>query len=417
MPTLETSFLGVQSPNPFWVASSPLADKKINVTRAFEAGWGGVVWKTIGEKVTNTSSRYASMDQHSEKAIGFSNIELISDRPLEDNLREASQIIQEWPDRAVVLSLMAATKRESWKELVKKAEDTGCHALELNFGCPHGMNERGMGSVVGQDPEIASMITEWVVEASSLPVVVKLTPNVHSVVPVGRAVVQKGCSGLSLINTIQSVMGVDLDTFIPYPRVGEQSAFGGYSGPGVKPIALKMIASIRQDPVTSRVPASGMGGISNWRDAAEFLLLGASNVQVCTAVMKYGFRIIEDMCEGLLNWMEEKGFASVQDFQGKSVDKITDWENLDLNYHVIASIDQEKCINCGICYIVCEDASHQSIRMIRDESSSSPNRYEIIEEKCIGCNLCQIVCPVEGCITMYENRRGPPLTWKDLQRK
>jgi dihydropyrimidine dehydrogenase (NAD+) subunit PreA len=259
------------------------------------------------------------------------------------------------------------------------------------------------------------MVVEWVMEAASIPVITKLTPNVHSVVPTGRSVVKAGSNGLSLINTIQSVTGIDLDTFVPNPNVGGQSAFGGYCGPAVKPIALKMLTTIAQDPITSKVPVSGIGGISTWKDAVEFMLLGSTTVQVCTAVMKYGFRIIEDMCEGLSNWMDEKGFKTIYDFIGKSVPTLINWEDLDINYHIVAHINQDKCIHCGLCYIACEDASHQSINLTYGKPY---NTYSIKEEECVGCNLCKIVCPVDNCIDMIVQRKGEEyLNWKEFQRR
>jgi dihydropyrimidine dehydrogenase (NAD+) subunit PreA len=277
------------------------------------------------------------------------------------------------------------------------------------------MTERGMGAAVGQDPEIAKMVVEWVMEKARIPVITKLTPNVHSVVPTGKAVVEAGTHGLSLINTIQSVTGVDLDSFVPNPNVGGKTTFGGYCGPAVKPIALKMLTSIAQNNITRKVPVSGIGGIGTWRDAVEFMLLGASNVQVCTAAMKYGFRIVEDMCEGLNNWMDEKGFKKLDEFIGKSLSTVTHWEELDINFHIVANINQDKCIHCGLCYIACEDGSHQSINL----SFGKPyNTYSIKEDECVGCNLCQIMCPVDDCITMVEQRKGDEyLNWKEFQRR
>ena len=415
MAILSSNFLGIKSPNPFWLASAPPTDKQINVLRAFEAGWGGVVWKTLGTQIKNVSSRYSSVDYNGSRIMGFNNIELISDRPLDINLREIKECIRLFPDRAMIVSLMADNNRESWHDLIAQAEDTGAHGLELNFGCPHGMTERGMGAAVGQDPEIARMVVGWVMERATIPVITKLTPNVHSVVPTGRASVEAGSNALSLINTIQSVTGIDLDTFVPRPNVAGKSVFGGYCGPAVKPIALKMLATLSQDPVTSKVPISGIGGISNWKDAVEFMLLGATTVQVCTAVMKHGFRIVEDMCEGLSNWMDEKGFQTVDEFVGKSVPKLTHWEDLDINYHIVAEINQDKCIHCGLCYIACEDASHQSINL---EYGKPYNTYSIKEEECVGCNLCKLICPVESCISMVEKRKGEEyLNWKEFQRR
>ncbi len=347
--------------------------------------------------------------------MGFNNIELISDRPLDINLKEIKECLKLFPDRAMIVSLMADNDRKSWHELIKKVEDTGAHGLELNFGCPHGMTERGMGAAVGQDPEIACMVVEWVMEVATIPVITKLTPNVHSVVPTGRSVVKAGTNAISLINTIQSVTGVDLDTFVPNPYVAGKSVFGGYCGPAVKPIALKMLTTIAQDEMTGKMPISGIGGVSTWKDAVEFMLLGASNVQVCTAAMKYGFRIIEDLCEGLNNWMDEKGFNTLNDFIGKSVPTVTHWEDLDINYHHVADINQDKCIHCGLCHIACEDTSHQAIKLTYGDPY---NTYTIIDENCVGCNLCMLVCPVEKCITMKEQRVAPEyVNWIEWQKR
>src|SRR6266404_6165801 len=415
MANLQTDFLGIHSPNPYWLASAPPTDKQINVLRAFEAGWGGVVWKTLGSQIKNVSSRYSAVDFNGGRVMGFNNIELISDRPLDLNLEEIAECVRLFPDRAMIVSLMADNDKKSWHDIIKKVEDTGAHGIELNFGCPHGMTERGMGATVGQDPEIACMVVEWVMEAATIPVITKLTPNVHSVVPTGRSVVKAGSNALSLINTIQSVTGIDLDTLVPNPNVGGKSVFGGYCGPAVKPIALKMLTTIAQDEVTNKVPVSGIGGVSTWKDAVEFMLLGAGNAQVCTAVMKYGFRIIEDLCEGMNNWMDEKGFKTINDFIGKSVPTITHWEDLDINYHHVANINQDKCIHCGLCFIACEDTSHQSISLTYGKPY---NTYAIKEEECVGCNLCQLICPVEDCISMVVQRKGDEyLNWKEFQRR
>jgi dihydropyrimidine dehydrogenase (NAD+) subunit PreA len=415
MADIKSNFLGIKSPNPFWLASAPPTDKKINVLRALEAGWGGVVWKTLGPQIKNVSSRYSSVDYGGKRIMGFNNIELISDRPLSINLKEIREVLKEFPDRAMVVSLMAENSREAWHELIKQTEDTGAHGIELNFGCPHGMSERGMGSAVGQNPEIAKRIVEWVMEKATIPVITKLTPNVHSVTPTATAVAQAGTNGLSLINTIQSITGVDLDTFEVRPNVGGQSAYGGYCGPAVKPIALKFLHSLSKNAAFNKIPISGIGGVTTWQDAVEFMLLGATNVQVCTAVMKYGFRIIEDLTSGLSNWMDEKKFKSIDDFVGLSVKKVTDWERLDMNFHIVANIDQSKCIHCGLCYVTCEDTSHQAINILK---GSPYNEYTIKEPECVGCNLCKLVCPVDECITMVEQRVGDEyLNWTEFQKR
>ncbi|HED37725.1 MAG TPA: NAD-dependent dihydropyrimidine dehydrogenase subunit PreA, partial [Ignavibacteria bacterium] len=298
---------GIKSPNPFWLASAPPSNCAYQNCKAFEQGWGGTVWKTIGEPVMNVCNRYGSLDVNGMKMAGLNNIELISDRPIEKNLKEIAETKKLWPDRAVVVSLMVESKKETWQEIVKKTIDTGCDGIELNYGCPHGMSERGMGAAVGQVPEYCQMITEWVIEVSTIPVLVKLTPNVTDIVYSARAAKRANADGLSLINTLNSIIGIDLNTLEIKPSVAGKSGHGGYAGPAVKPIALYMVSKVAQDPEVS-LPISGIGGINNWKDALEFILLGSSSVQVCTAVMHHGFRIVEDMIEGLSNWMDEKGF-------------------------------------------------------------------------------------------------------------
>jgi dihydropyrimidine dehydrogenase (NAD+) subunit PreA len=304
---------------------------------------------------------------------------------------------------------MVESKREAWHEIVKRSQDTGCDGFELNFGCPHGMSERGMGAAMGQVPEYTCMVTEWVKEVSEIPVIVKLTPNVTNIIPPGKAAQNGGADAVSLINTINSIMGVDIDTMIPYPNVNGMAAHGGFCGPAVKPIALNMVSELRRD-AEFNIPISGIGGISNWRDAVEFMLLGAGTVQVCTAVMHYGYRIVEDMIDGLNNYLDEKGFASVNDIIGASAGRITDWGNLDLNYDVKAHVNVENCIRCNLCYVACEDGAHQSFDFQEVDGLRYPH---VIESECVGCNLCYLICPSPGAITMERRDDGShPQSWK-----
>jgi dihydropyrimidine dehydrogenase (NAD+) subunit PreA len=410
MADLSCDCAGIKSPNPFWVASGPPANTAYQVMRAFDAGWGGAVWKTIGEPIVNTTSRYGSVDLQTYRVMGFNNIELISDRSIADNLREIAEVKRRYPRHAVVASLMVESKREVWHEMVKRAEDAGADGLELNFGCPHGMSERGMGAAVGQVPEYTKLITSWVKEVARTPVLVKLTPNITDVTYIGAAAREGGADGLSLINTINSIMGIDLDSLAPRPIVDGRSSHGGYCGPAVKPIALNMVSAVARHPGIG-LPISGIGGVASWQDAAEFLLLGSSSVQVCTAIMHYGFRIVEDMIDGLSNWMDEKGFATLQDVRGKSLERVVDWGDLNLNYKVVAEIHRDKCIGCHLCYIACEDGAHQSIRLGKDDKVP-----QIVDELCVGCNLCMLVCPVQGCITMKEVPTGrAPTSWRQYQ--
>lgn len=413
MADLSCKIAGVSSPNPFWLASGPPSDKQYNVERAFEAGWGGVVWKTLGEEgppVVNVSSRYGSVDFNGHRMMGLNNIELITDRPLQVNLDEITAVKKAWPDRAMVVSLMVPCNEKAWQEILKKVEQTGCDAVELNFGCPHGMSERGMGSAVGQVPEYIEEVTGWCKTHTNLPVFVKLTPNISDIRHPARAALKGGADAVSLINTINSIVSVDLDIMAPTPTVAGKGVHGGYCGPAVRPIAMSMVSEIARDPETRGLPISGIGGVGSWTDAAEFIALGCGSIQVCTAVMRYGFRIIDDMVDGLSNWMDEKGYQCLEDFRGAAVPNVTDWQYLDLNYQTIASIDQEKCVECGLCYIACEDTSHQAIAAERDENGK--RIYTVIEHECVGCNLCHLVCPAPGCITMNEVDNGLPyMNW------
>src|SRR3982751_1531532 len=411
MADLSINFAGIKSPNPFWLASAPPTNMGAMIERAFDAGWGGAVWKTLGDPITNVSSRLAGLDQGPMRLIGLNNIELITDRSLEVNLKEIAACKRKYPGHAVIASLMVESKKEAWQEITKKTQDTGCDGFELNFGCPHGMSERGMGAAMGQVPEYTCMVTEWVKEVSELPVIVKLTPNVTNIIPPGRAAQKGGADAVSLINTINSVIGVDVDTLIPYPNVNGMAAHGGYCGTAVKPIALNMVTELARDEEFN-IPISGIGGINTWRDAVEFILLGSGTVQVCTAVMHYGYRIVEDMIDGLSNYLDDKGFASVNDLVGASALRVTDWGNLDLNYKTVARIDHAKCIQCNLCHVACEDGAHQCIPLVQLESG----RYPVVDEhECVGCNLCYLVCPVPGCISMVRLDDGTqPLTWREF---
>ena len=399
MADISSNFLGIKSPNPFWLASAPPTDKEVNVVRAFEAGWGGVVWKTLGEDppVVNVSGpRYSTLMSQDRRVIGLNNIELITDRPLRTNLEEIARVKRAWPDRAMIVSLMVPCTEQSWKAILPMVEDTGADGIELNFGCPHGMSERGMGSAVGQVPEYIQMVTAWCKQYSRLPVIVKLTPNITDVRQPARAAKAGGADAVSLINTINSIMGVDLDRMVMHPSTDGWGSHGGYCGPAVKPIAQNMVAEIARDPLTAGLPISGIGGITTWRDAAEYIALGCGTVQVCTAAMVYGFKIVQDLCNGLSNYMDEKGYASLDAMRGLAVPTVKNWNQLNLNYVEKAVINQDSCIQCGRCHIVCEDTSHQAIFATKD----GQRHFEVNEAECVGCNLCVSICPVPDTITM-----------------
>ena len=404
MADLTSEFIGIKSPNPFWLASAPPTDKEYNVRRAFEAGWGGVVWKTLGEAgppiVNVNGPRYGAIFGADRRLLGLNNIELITDRPLELNLQEIKAVKRDYPDRAVVVSLMVPCEEEAWTRILPLVEETGADGVELNFGCPHGMSERGMGSAVGQVPDYIEMVTRWVKANSRMPCIVKLTPNITDIRKPAEAAMRGGADAVSLINTINSITSVNLDLFAPEPTIGDKGAHGGYCGPAVKPIALNMVAEIARNPDTAKLPISGIGGVTTWRDAAEFMALGAGNVQVCTAAMTYGFKVVQEMISGLSDWMDEKGLTETSQIVGRAVPNCSDWQHLNLNYVAKAKINEDLCIKCGRCYAACEDTSHQAIAMSDDRT------FSVIDEECVACNLCVNVCPVESCITMEPMANG-----------
>jgi len=404
MADLTSNFIGIKSPNPFWLASAPPTDKEYNVRRAFEAGWGGVVWKTLGEEgppVVNVNGpRYGAIYGGDRKLIGLNNIELITDRPLQQNLQEIKAVKRDYPDRAVIVSLMVPCEEQAWKAILPVVEATGADGIELNFGCPHGMAERGMGSAVGQVPEYIEMVTRWCKQNTRMPVIVKLTPNITDIRLPAEAAKRGGADAVSLINTINSITSVNLDTFSPEPSIGGWGAHGGYCGPAVKPIALNMVAEIARNSETAGLPISGIGGVSTWRDAAEFMTLGAGNVQVCTAAMTYGFKVVQEMISGLSQYMDERGITSTSEIVGRAVPNAKDWQDLNLNYIAKAKIDQDLCIKCGRCFAACEDTSHQAITMSDDRV------FEVQNDECVACNLCALVCPVENCISLDAQEPG-----------
>lgn len=427
MADLSVNFCGIKSLNPFWLASGPPTNCGEQIMRAFDMGWGGAVWKTLGKPVVNVSSRLGAVDYSGRKIAGFNNIELITDRPLETNFKEIYAVKKRYPENVVIVSLMAEGKKK-WQDLIQRSEEAGADGLELNFGCPHGMCERGMGSSVGQEPKVLKEITSWVKEYAKIPIIVKLTPNVSNIIDPGIAAVEGGADGISLINTIKSIIGINLQNFAPFPTVHGESTHGGYCGPAVKPIALYMVGALaKENNIT--VPISGIGGISTWQDTVEFFALGATTIQVCTAVMHYGYRIVEDMIDGLNNYLNDMGMNSVNELIGKAIPNYVEWGDLDLNYSLVAKIDAEKCIGCQLCYIACLDGAHQCIHTRQGKCAAYHGKSDhgmvprtevkpavehktkdknliqvpfVDEDECVGCNLCNLVCPVPGCITMED---------------
>jgi len=391
---ISVNFCGIKSPNPFWLASGPTTQFSWQLCRAFECGWGGAVSKTFGIRTKNVSPRYLATNlRYKERFSSISNIELISQESQEKNISELYKVKKVYPKNPLFASLMVENTKKTWQEVVKKVQDVGIDGIELNLSCPHGMPERGLGATIGQDPQLTRITCEWVKEVATVPVFAKLTPNVTDITKIAIAAKNGGADGISLINTVSCIAGVDLDTLKPLPTVGGFSTYGGYSGTGIKPIALGMVTKIAKS-ASLNLPISGMGGISCWQDAVKFILLGATNVQICTAVMEDGFEIIKDLKDGISKWMEEKGYNSIEDFRGKSLEFIKPLSELDTTYRVIAKIDSQKCIRCKRCFLACTNSGNGAVEFSQQEGA------KVIREKCTGCGLCAIVCPLSDCITL-----------------
>jgi len=398
---LSIDFCGFQLRSPFLIASAPPAAKGGMIKRAFREGWAGVVLKTTimdPSSWSNVTPRFASLSYQKNKGgsmniYAFESIELGTMRSHEEWYKDIEDLRKNFPDRLIVASIMGdATDPHDWQELARGYAAAGAHMIELNMSCPHGLTETGgMGAAVGQNAELSARVTGWVREAIEIPVISKMTANAPDVAYVAKSCVEAGADGIAAINTLPGIMGVDLETLVPFPNVGGRSAYGGLSGPAVKPVALRSVASIAQ---TSNVPISGIGGISSWGDVAEFLLLGSSTVQLCTSVMTDGYGIIKDLENGLHQYMNKKGFGSTTEMVGAALKNLVPFADLSPAYVVRAKIDKKTCIQCDRCRISCGDAGSQAI------SRSKDGTYEVKERLCTGCSLCQQVCPVDGCIIM-----------------
>jgi dihydropyrimidine dehydrogenase (NAD+) subunit PreA len=380
------------------------------IMRAFDAGWGGAIIKTAGpahEKIDNVSPRFASLNAGNRRMFGFENIELISDRPLEVWLEECRRIKDRYPEQVLIGSIMASgSAEEDWKELTRLFQDAGCDMIECNLGCPHGMPERGMGAVCSQNPEITGNITRWVTSVAKVPIIIKLSPNVTDITLPGRAAQANGAHAVSAINTVNVLMGVDIDDFSVSPSVRGRTVYGGYSGTSVKPIALKAVSDLARK--MSGFPISATGGIANWKDAVEFLAVGATNLQVCTEVMLRGFGIVKELTKGLEEYLERKGYSSLDQIVGLALPNITDHSKLDFAYRPKAVINTDKCIKCDKCFTACNDAAYQAITLPHAFGTPIKERGfpEVHLDHCTGCSLCSHVCPVD-CIDITEVAGAP----------
>ncbi|MFH1502379.1 MAG: NAD-dependent dihydropyrimidine dehydrogenase subunit PreA, partial [Candidatus Eisenbacteria bacterium] len=357
---LSLDFCGVRFPNPFVLAAAPPTDSAEMIARGFDAGWGGAVVKTLGlehVEVNLVSPMMAGLKYEDKNLIGLENIDLISDRDIVEVLKEVEDLKKRYPEQVLIVSMMASTEDE-WKEIARRVQDAGADMIECSFSCPHGMPEKGMGSAVGQDADLTYERAKWVAEAADIPVLIKLTPNVTDMRPIAARVKEAGAAGVTAINTVKGLLGFDLETFSPLPAVNGKSTEGGFSGPAIKPIALRFVADVARDV---GIPVAGVGGVVTWRDAAEFLLAGAGIVQVCTAVMRYGYDIIEELNEGLSLYLEDKGLSSPSELIGKGLPNLVSHEALSRDYKVVAAVDEDLCVGCGQCVIACRDGAHQAI--------------------------------------------------------
>jgi dihydropyrimidine dehydrogenase (NAD+) subunit PreA len=390
---LSIDFCGIKCENPFFLSSSPVGSSYDMCKRYFEAGGGGVVFKTIGTYIPDECSpRFDQTEKEDVRFIGFKNMEMISDKPYEENLEYLAQLKKDFPDKIVIASIMGHDE-EDWKKLARDVTQTGVDMIETNFSCPQ-MDEENMGSDVGANLELIESFTKATLSATDLPVMTKMTPNIEKMEEPAVAAVQAGAHAISAINTIKSITGLDFDKYTCLPVVNGKSSISGFSGKSVKPIALRFIAQMAQEPQLKNIPLSGIGGIETWEDVAEFIMVGARNVQFTTSIMQYGYRIVEDMISGLSLYLAEKGFNSLDELVGIALPNIVGADKIERDFKIQVHIDEEKCIGCGRCYISCMDGAHQAIKWDEEKRKAS-----VDEDKCVGCQLCLHVCPVPGCIT------------------
>lgn len=387
--SLECDICGIKLENPFLLSSSVVSSNYDMCSRAFKAGWAGAAFKTVClMEIHEASPRFSVLRSDTSSFAGFKNIEQLSDHSLEENLECFKQLKKDFPNKVIIASIMGRNEEE-WTYLSRKVSDAGADIVELNFSCPN-MEDENAGVTIGQDPELVYRYTKAACLGTNKPVIAKMTPNLDDICLPARAAVKAGAKGIAAINTIKSITNVDLEKLVVQPEVQGKSSIGGYSGRGVKPIALRFISDLQSDPELKDIHVSGMGGVYNWQDAAEFLLMGADSIQITTAIMEYGYRIIDDLIEGLKYYMEYKEIHSVKDLSGKANKTVVEANQVERDTILYPVINQEKCIGCGRCYVSCQDGGHQAISF-----DLKTRRPKLNAKKCVGCHLCLLVCPIE----------------------
>ena len=390
--SLRTEMCGIPLENPFLLASSVVASTYDMCARAFEAGWAGIAFKTICSfEIHEASPRFSAIHGDNGTIIGFKNVEQLSDQSVEENMAIFRELKKNYPTKFILASIMGQDEAE-WESLARLCEENGADAVELNFSCPN-MMEEGLGSDIGQIPELVERYTAAAKRGTKIPVIAKLTPNVDRMSPAAEAAKRGGADGIAAINTIKSIMGVNPFSYVSSPAVHGMSAVGGYSGKVVRPVALRFITELAQNKNLSGMHLSGIGGIENWDDALEYLLLGAGSVQVCTAVMQYGYRIIDDLKAGLARYLAENGLQNVRQICGEGLDYVSESTDvLERDTILFPRFKKERCIGCGRCMISCADGGHQAIRLGEDRKPVMDGK------KCVGCHLCILVCPQRAIV-------------------
>lgn len=394
MVNLGIDFCGIYFENPFILAASPSTDNREMTIRGLERGWAGAVLKTTSLESEEVSITYPIMSgvRPGPGLIGLQNTDLLSERHIHEVAEDITWLKSRFPEKRIIASLMGSN-REEWQELVRISEQAGADMIEASISCPQGAaleGEEAVGWAVSQDPRLTEKVTRWVIEGRrSVPVYVKLSPSVTDIVSIGKAVERGGGNGICAIDCLEGIGGIDLQTFSPLPSVEGKGTRGGFSGKAIKPIGLRIVADLAGGV---RIPISGVGGIYDWRDALEYLLLGATTVQVCTSVLQRGFGLIDPLTDGLSRWLEDHRYSSPAEVIGLALSRLTEHSELTHGVKVISRIDPDLCIGCGVCYVACADGGHMAIEF-------PPDRHPVVQEGlCVGCGLCAQVCPVPDCI-------------------